>query len=144
MSREGNPRRARVAQAMRGLLAEMLDREVKDPRVRAAGLASVNHVELNRDMSVARVYVSFLGPAESDSRVAKRALAGLEAAAGFLRGPVGRRLHLRRAPSLRFVVDDSPEFQQRITKLIRESDGDGDDGDDDGDHAHTGQGREDE
>ncbi len=131
MSREGNPRRARVAQAMRNLLAEMLDREVKDPRVRAAGMASVNHVELNRDMSVARVYVSFLGPAESDRNVAESALAGLEAAAGFLRGPVGRRLHLRRAPSLRFVFDDTPEFQQRLSRIARDGEG-GHPGDDQG------------
>jgi ribosome-binding factor A len=127
---QGNPRRERVAQALRDILAEMLDREIKDPRVRAAGLASVHHVELNRDMSVARVFVSFLGPAETDERLRARALAGLEASAGFLRGPVGRRLRLRHAPELRFVLDDSTAFQQRITELVRGQEAAEDEGDD--------------
>src|SRR5688572_26632853 len=117
MSGGGNTRRVRVAQAMRDLMAEMLDREVKDPRVKSAGLVSINHVELNADMSVARVLVSFLGPAEHDARIRDRAMAGLEAASGFLRGPVARRLGLRRAPILRFVQDDSGAFGQRLTDL---------------------------
>lgn len=119
MSQQGNPRRERVAQALRNVLAEMIDREIKDPRVREAGLISIQHVELNRDMSVARIYVSFLGPAEHDETVRKRAVAGLEAAVGFMRGPVGRRLRLRHTPELRFVVDDSSAFQQRISELVR-------------------------
>jgi ribosome-binding factor A len=127
---QGNPRRERVAQAMREILAEMLDREIKDPRVREAGLASIHHVELNRDMSVARVSVSFLGPAETDARLRARALAGLEASAGFLRGPVGRRMRLRHAPELRFVLDDSTAFQQRITELVRGEESAQDKGDD--------------
>ncbi|MEM9490242.1 MAG: 30S ribosome-binding factor RbfA [Myxococcota bacterium] len=120
MSGAGNPRKARVAQAMRDVLARMLDREVRDPRVHAAGLASVNHVELNRDMSVARVYVSFIGPADDDPALGKRAIAALQAASGFLRGPLGRELRLRYAPELRFVGDDSPAMSQRLTRLMRD------------------------
>ena len=105
---------------MRDLLAQKLDREVKDPRVRAAGLASVNHVELNRDMSVARVFVSFIGPADGNEQIRDRAMAGLRGAAGFLRGPVARQLRLRHAPELRFIYDDSPAFSQRIGELVRD------------------------
>ena len=104
---------------MRDLLAELIDREIRDPRVRAAGFASINHVELNRDMSVARVYVSFVGAADQNPAVRDRAMAGLRSAAGFLRGPAGRALRLRRAPELRFVLDDSPAFSQRISDLVR-------------------------
>lgn len=116
----GNPRRVRVASAMRSLLAEMLERDVKDPRVHAAGFISVNHVELNSDMSVARVFVSFSGASSADDPVARRAIAGLRAAVGFLRGQVGRELRLRHCPALHFVADDSVVFQQRLRDLVRE------------------------
>lgn len=123
MSTGGNPRRVRVARSMREVLAAMIDREIKDPRVRAAGFITINHIELNSDMSVARVYVSFLATQDSDdlaqNEVVQRAMSGLQAAAGYLRGPLGRKLHLRHAPSLRFVADDSPLFQQRLRDLVR-------------------------
>lgn len=115
----GNPRRVRVAQAMREVLADMLAREVKDPRVHEAGLVCVNHVELNSDMSVAQVYVSFLGVEDRGAGQERRAMAALGTAAGFLRGPVARRLKLRRAPELRFVHDQSAAFQQRISEIVR-------------------------
>jgi ribosome-binding factor A len=113
----GNPRRARVAQTMRDLLAQMIDRDIKDPRARAAGLVSVNHVELNRDMSSARVYVSFF---TADERAIAEAVRGLQAAARFLRGPLARKMNLARAPELRFVHDPSQEFVNRLSALVRE------------------------
>ncbi|WP_428263712.1 30S ribosome-binding factor RbfA [Haliangium sp.] len=111
-------RRERVANAMRSVLVELIEREVRDPRVRAAGLVSVNQVELNRDMSVARVYVSFIGTA--DDAAEERALSALRAAAGFLRGPVGRRLRLQRAPELRFSKDERAAFGERIGQIVRD------------------------
>jgi ribosome-binding factor A len=104
---------------MRENLSDMLAREVKDPRVREAGLLSVNYVELNADMSVARVFVSFYGQEDGPDAVAS-AMAGLRAAAGFLRGPVARRLNLARSPELRFVHDTSPEFWQRLDEIARD------------------------
>jgi ribosome-binding factor A len=114
---EGAPRRVRVAEAMRKNLAEMLGSEVRDPRVKEAGIVSVNHVELNRDMSVARVYVSFYGGPEE---AAAEAVAALERAAGRLRGPVARRMNLKRAPEIRFEHDTSPELSQRISEIVHE------------------------
>jgi len=120
-SERETPRRTRVAQAMRDHLAEMLIAgAIRDPRVQRAGMIGVNHVELNRDMSSARVWVSFLG---EDAAVIDQAMAGLEAAAGFLRGPLARRMNLKRAPLLRFVHDQSPEFLERLRR-IREEDAD--------------------
>ena len=115
----GNPRRDRVAQSMRMLLVEMIEREVKDPRVHAAGLVSINLVELNRDMSVARVYVSFLGGDERAQAV-DRAMRGLQAASGFLRGPLARRMGIARAPELRFMRDTRAEFGQHIREILQE------------------------
>lgn len=119
MAGKDSPRRARVAQAMRNHLAEMLvTGTVHDPRVNKVGLIGVNHVELNQDMSSARVWVSFL---VDDQTAIADAMRGLEAAAGFLRGPLARRMNLKRAPQLRFVHDQSPEFLQRLAQ-IREED----------------------
>jgi ribosome-binding factor A len=115
---QGN-RQARVANAMRELLTELIAREVKDPRVHTAGMVSVSQVELNRDLSVARVFVSFIGGA-GDEQVEDRALAALQAAAGFLRGPVGRRMRLQRAPELRFARDPRAEFGQRMREILIE------------------------
>lgn len=103
------------------LLAEMIERDVRDPRVHAAGLVSVNLVELNRDMSVARVYVSFLG-GDTGERGVDGAVAGLQAAAGFLRGPLARRMGLRRAPELRFARDTRAAFGQQIREILQEDD----------------------
>jgi ribosome-binding factor A len=109
-------RKDRVESALREELATLIAREVKDPRVSAAGLVGVTRVECTQDLSVARVYVSIY----ADDVVAKRALAGLAASAGFLRGPVGRRLNLQRPPELRFVRDESAELNLRLATIVRE------------------------
>ena len=103
-------RKARVADAIRDTLAEMIAREVKDPRVTAAGVVSITSVEMNVDLSVATVRVSiFSSPDGSrgggDDKVADKALEGLKAAAGYLRGPLARKLRLARPPELRFTRD---------------------------------------
>ena len=106
-------RASRVAEAIRGELADLMAREIKDPRVRS-GLVTVSHVEVNRDLSVAEVGVSIL--AGEPGAVMK----GLEAAARFLRGPLARRLHLRVAPELRFHHDTSQEMSSRLRDIVRE------------------------
>ncbi|MBT8492202.1 MAG: 30S ribosome-binding factor RbfA [Deltaproteobacteria bacterium] len=113
----GNPRRARVSQAIKGGLGELIGAEVKDPRVATAGLLSVTHVDLNSDMSVATVYVSFVGGPEGSGA---RAIAALDGAAGFLRGPLGRKLGMARSPSLRFRLDESGEFHNKLSEIVRD------------------------
>ena len=109
-------RAARVAQAVKANLVELISREVKDPRVEAAGLMTISQVELNKDMTVATVYVSLYG----DDRVAVAAVGALTSAAGKLRGALGRRMHMARAPELRFVRDQSLEFTARLAEIMRE------------------------
>ncbi len=108
-------RKAKVEQALRDVLSELL-REVKDPRVTAAGLVSVTRVECNVDLAVARVYVSIYG---SDA-VAAKAIAGLTAAAGFLRGPAGRALNLAKPPELRFIHDATPVVSLQLAEILRD------------------------
>jgi ribosome-binding factor A len=106
-------RAARVAEAIRGELADLVAREVKDPRVQS-GLITVSHVEVNRDLSVAEVGVSILA---GEPRAVMK---GLEGAARFLRGPLARRLRLRVAPELRFHHDTSQEMTSRLRDIVRE------------------------
>lgn len=112
-------RKERVAQAIRNDLSELITREVKDPRVSAAGFVGINHVEVNRDISVARIYVSFFGGDDSE-RAVRQAMAGLDASAGFLRGQVARHLGLKRAPELRFFHDVGPDFRASLDEIRRD------------------------
>jgi ribosome-binding factor A len=109
-------RKQRVEHGLRDVLTEMISREVKDPRVRAATLITVTKVELNVDMAVAMVYVSIIG----DDATADGVLAGLAKAAGFLRGPVGRKLNLQHAPELRFLADASIDMSEKLAAIIRD------------------------
>jgi ribosome-binding factor A len=111
-------------------LASLLRRESKDPRVRTV---TITGVETTTDLKHADVFVRTLGgemPVED-------AIEGLESAEGFLRGQLGRNLHLRRIPELRFIADDTLEHARKIEDLLDEALGDLrdeglDDGSDDG------------
>lgn len=90
------------------ILADLLAREVRDPR--ADGVV-VTAVSLNEDYSVAKVYI--MGGEED-------ALRGLRKASGFLRGEVGRYLKMRNSPELRFLEDESLERYNRIEEVLSE------------------------
>lgn len=109
-------RKARVQHALRDVLTELISTEVRDPRVKAATLLTVTKVELNVDMAVANVYISVIG----DDATVDDVIAGLSKAAGFLRGPVGRKLSLQHAPELRFFHDVSVDIGEKLAKIVRE------------------------
>ena len=111
-----NDRQARLAAAMRAEISDLVAREVKDPRVHAAGLVTVTRVDLTPDLRSARVLVSFTG----DEAAGAAAVAALGRAVGFVRGEVARRLSLRRAPDLRFVHDRTAEQIAKIDALLKE------------------------
>lgn len=110
-------RKVRVAAAIHENLAELIDREVKDPRIRVAGMFTINKVELTSDMGVAYVYTSFFGA--TDAAIAE-AMDGLNAARGYLRGPLARRMNLAHAPELRFKHDTSTEFTSKLHDIVAE------------------------
>ena len=78
-------------------------RELKDPRI--SGMLTVVKVSVTNDLSYAKVYVSAMEGLEA----AKASVKGLTAAQGYIRHELGRRLHLRKCPELRFIADDSIE-----------------------------------
>lgn len=91
--------------------------ELKDPRVKGQMLTVVR-CEVTRDRSSARVYISSV---EGMERV-KEAVKGLESASGLIRREVSNLLHLRKAPELKFIPDDSTEYSARISRILKELD----------------------
>jgi ribosome-binding factor A len=122
-------RSRRIESEIQRVLAALIAREVKDPRV---GNVTITAVKVAADMGTARIYFTpFASRAPSE-----QVRTGLTHAARFLRGELGRRLGLRHAPRLEFVVDESVEGAARLTSLIdravaadRAGHGDGTDGD---------------
>jgi ribosome-binding factor A len=97
-------------------LMQLLQREMKDPRI---GFATVTSVETAPDLSSARVWVSVLG-SEEDRAASLRALS---AAAPWLRRQLGERLHIRTIPQLLIRRDESIESGDRVLKLLRQIEG---------------------
>ena len=104
-------RHDRLADQIRSEVAEMIEGELKDPRI---GFVTVTRVDLSPDFSHARVLVSVLG----DDQARKDSLLGLESAAGYVRHEVTQRLRLRRAPEITFVLDRGAEEASRIEELL--------------------------
>ncbi|HKT71767.1 MAG TPA: 30S ribosome-binding factor RbfA [Steroidobacteraceae bacterium] len=104
-------RRRKLAAEIQRVLAELIAREVKDPRV---GNVTVTSVSVSADMGTARV---FFTPFASQN-LPEDVRVGLTHAGGFLRGEVGRRLRLRHAPRLEFVFDDTADKAAHLTSLI--------------------------
>ena len=104
-------RLARIEGEMQRVLSTLVTREVRDPRV---GNVTVTAVNVAPDLSSARVFFVPFGGQHAPGEVS----AGLNRAAGFLRGEVGRALALRHAPKLEFVYDEQIENADKLTRLI--------------------------
>lgn len=104
-------RQLRVGAELERLLNELLQFEVKDPRLQDV---RVTQVEVSGDLGVARVFYSLLDP-DADPEPARLAL---ERASAFMRSRVGKAVRLRRVPELRFDMDRSAREGLRISRLI--------------------------
>jgi len=113
----------RIGDQMQRELAQLIQREIKDPRV---GMITVNAVKVSRDLGYADIYVSLLTTEElgAESPEVKESLAVLNKASGFLRGQVGRAMKLRVVPLLRFHFDELQGYSRRLDGLIRKAVGD--------------------
>lgn len=101
----------RVAEALQEAVAELVQRELKDPRV---GMVTITRVSISPDLRHARVFFSSLG----DAAQRQKSLEGLRSAAGFIRSQIARRLQLRVAPEIRFEIDDNIEYAVEILHRI--------------------------
>ena len=104
-------RLARIEGEIQRVLSSLVAREVRDPRV---GNITVTAVNVAPDLSTARIWFVPFGDQHAPEQVSE----GLNRAAGFLRGEVGRALSLRHAPRLEFVYDKQIENADKLTRLI--------------------------
>lgn len=103
----------RVADFIRRELSIVLQQELRDPRV---GATSVNDVVVTRDMSLAKVYVTFMGVEGADQ--SNEGVGVLNNAAGFLRSQLAAKHSMRSTPKLRFYFDESVRTGEHLSRLI--------------------------
>jgi ribosome-binding factor A len=104
-------RAARIADQIQRDLSDLIRQEVKDPRI---GLVTITAVEVSRDLSHAKVYVTSLAGAASS----EQSVHALQHAAGFLRSQLAQKLKVRTIPQLHFIYDASVERGARLSQLI--------------------------
>ena len=104
----------RVADAIQEEIAQLLLREIKDPRI---GMITLTGVRVSPDLRHARVLFSVLGEQERRDE----ALAGLRSAAGFIRAQLARRLNIRVSPEIVFEADTSLEEAERVSRLLKDT-----------------------
>lgn len=107
-------RTLRVADQIQRELADLLQNEIKDPRINQITLTAV---EVTRDYAYAKIYYTTLDHQEKNGVIEK----GLEHASGFLRSSLSKRINLRQVPQLIFIYDKSIERGAYLSKLIDEA-----------------------
>jgi ribosome-binding factor A len=125
-------RTRRIGELIQREIAQMLQREIKDPRVKNV---SISAVKVNRDLSIAKVFYTLFdtlgGKGSSDENstdedVAKekrlellaKAKEGLDKASGFIRHSLGKKIQLRKVPKLDFRYDESILRGANMSQLI--------------------------
>jgi ribosome-binding factor A len=104
-------RAKRLADRISQIVAEMLERRVKDPRL---GFVTVTEARLTNDLREATVFYTVYGSPEERAETA----AALESATGVIRSEVGKQTGLRHTPSLTFVADAVPDNVRHIEELV--------------------------
>jgi ribosome-binding factor A len=106
-------RTQQVADEIQRILSEVIQYEIKDPRV---GFATIVGVDVSADLQHAKVRVSVMDPEQRDDT-----LEGLERAKGFLRRRVAQELrHMRTVPELQIVLDTSLDYSMHIDEVLRQ------------------------
>ncbi|WP_028658896.1 30S ribosome-binding factor RbfA [Nocardioides insulae] len=108
-----NPRVRRIADRIKVIVAQMLERRVKDPRL---GFVTVTDVRVSGDTQQATVFYTVLG-AESEADMAGTATA-LESAKGLIRSEVAKQLGMRHAPTLEFIHDALPANARHLDEVL--------------------------
>lgn len=109
-----NARVARLADRIKVLLAERLDKGLRDPRL---GFVTITDVRVTGDLQHASVFYTVLGSEEEREGSAQ----ALKSATGMLRSELGKQLNVRLIPSIEFIADAIPENAGQIADLLREA-----------------------
>ena len=103
----------RVSHLIKRVVAEMLTKEVKDPRI---GMITITDVTVSRDCRTAHIYYTMFG----SEKELKDSAIGLKKATKFIQGELGRRVHLRYTPIIDFRYDESFDYGTKIDRILHE------------------------
>lgn len=110
-----NPRVRKIADRIQVIVAEMLERRIKDPRL---GFVTVTDVRVTGDTQQATIFYTVLGQEGAEQEALDGTAAALESAKGLLRSEVGKQLGMRHVPSLTFVHDALPENARHLDEVL--------------------------
>ena len=103
----------KIASLLQREISVIISQEINDPKL---GFPTVTAVEVAPDLSVARVYVSFLGK----NYMKRDGLEALRRSKGHIKSQLAKRLKLRKIPDLTFIVDDTLDKADRIENILKE------------------------
>lgn len=113
-----NPRVDRVAETIRSVVGDILIRQaIKDPRVWNAGIITVTHVALTRDLREARITFMVHG---ADDKKLQEVAEGLNHAAGFVRHRLRKELPIKVIPTVEFEVDRVFGSEEKVDRILHE------------------------
>lgn len=112
--RKNSVKNTRINGEVQRVLAEVIQGEIKDPRI--SPWTSVVAVEVAPDLKSCKAWISVLG----DEEARKATLEGLKSAEGFIKRQLARTINLRNTPELTFVMDQSIEYGVNMSKKIDE------------------------
>ena len=101
----------RIGGQIQKMLSQILQKQVKDPRLDSL---TITGVKVSRDLRLARIYFTVSGKEQSRHE----ALEGLENARGFIKRTLSRQLGLKYMPDLKFFYDESFDYGEHIDKLL--------------------------
>jgi ribosome-binding factor A len=110
-----SPRVRKIADRIQVIVAEMLERRIKDPRL---GFVTLTDVRVTGDSQQATIFYTVLGVEGGEEESLAATAAALESAKGLLRSEVAKQLGMRHAPSLTFVADALPETARHLDEVL--------------------------
>ena len=93
-------------------VSDIIQFELKSSEI---GFITVTGVEVTGDLSIAKIFISFL-----DNKNVEKRFEALNRCKGFIRSSLAKKLTIRKTPTLIFVIDDSFERGMKIEKLIKD------------------------
>jgi len=108
-------RLTRINDEIKKELSLLLRGSLKDPRLNA--MASCTRSEVTADLKYCKAYISIFG----DDDVKTSCMQAIESSKGYIRSSIAQSLNLRQTPEFKFILDDSLEHSERISKILKET-----------------------
>jgi len=107
----------RLSSEFRKVIYEIINTRVKDPDI--TEIFSITRADVNSDLKNAKIYVSIFS---ADSEKKKKNFKAIENHAGFIRRELAHTMRTRTVPEIKFLLDDSMEYSDKINKLLNKID----------------------